>query len=350
MIFTTINRGLLDHGRRLKALGALLLFYSVVPGSWASAQSLPIDAISGYELKLTSALRVAEVSLQPVSAQVDFIPSQATQLNNVFDQATINYQVVDGQAINVGDVIAEVDGPAVTHFYLRLSILESEYQLMTRQHKENTALFADQLLASDAYQQFLHEYRLLTDEFQEAHTQADWFSRINGTQLRVVSRLKGIWRLENNDLSLGQIYPLDTLSIMVKMPVSLAADISSIRSNGNDYAISYRDNSVKNGLVSLYAKLGDGPLPAIGRRMQVTPIISAENGFSYQVPGSAITSLEGSPVVIAASKQHYTSIPVEVIQVTGQHYVISTEQPLLEPIVTHSVSVLQTAFSDEAAE
>lgn len=312
-----------------------------------AAQSISVEQVSNYDLRPQAAVKADNVAFAPVTGSYQTTPGSVLTLPNPFENAAVDYQVVDGQAVESGTLIAQLHGPSVEHFFHRVETLQEQYDVAAKQYQSKKKLYQNNAIAADEWQQFLTQYISLNDTLHEINVVLRRVKQTAAQSAQLIATEPGVWRTSSNGQQLGTLTAHARLAIVAEVPIEQAKRISSLNINGQKLRVSQREQTVRNGFVRIWSEPPENINWTIGQRVNVVPQATIEN--AYLLPASAIVTLQDQPVIFSIENATINAEPIELLSLSGEHYFVRSTTPL-NIIATHSVAALKVIAEDEGAQ
>lgn len=327
-------------------LGLALLGTVTAPNALA-AQSIAVEQVSNYELRPQTAETAEVVTFSPVTGRYQTTPGSVLTLANPFDNAAVDYAVVDGQALEPGTLIAQLNGPSVEHFFHRVDMLQEQYAVATRQYQSKKRLFENNAIAADEWQQFLTHYISLSDTFHEINVVLNRVQQTGEQSAKLISTEAGIWRTSTNSQQLGSLLTKERLAVVAEIPLAQAKNITHVQINSLQLPVRQREQTVRNGFVRVWSEPPGQVAWTIDQRFTVEPQAKLEN--TYRVPASAIATLQDQAVVFSIDNSTIKAVPVELLSLQNAHYFVLSATAL-NRIATNSVAALKVIANEQEAQ
>ena len=327
-------------------LGLALLGAATATNALA-AQSIAADQISNYELRPQTAEKAEMVAFAPVTARYQTTPGSVLTLPNPFDNAAVDYTVVDGQALESGTLIAQLSGSSVEHFFHRVDILQEQYNVASKQYQSKKRLYENNAIATDEWQQFLTQYINLSDTLHDINVILKWVAQTGEQSAKLLATEPGVWRTSDNSQQLGSLLTKERFAVVAEIPIAQAKRITHLQINNLQLAVRQREQTVRNGFVRVWSESPRQVDWAIDQRFTVAPLAAIDN--AYRVPASAIATLKDQAVVFNIENTVINAVPVELLSLHGSYYFVQSTIPL-DNIATHSVAALKVIAEEREAQ
>lgn len=326
---------------------SLALFGVVTASNASAAQSIAVEQVSNYELRPQTAETADVVTFAPVNGRYQTTPGNVLTLPNPFDNAAVDYAVVDGQQLEPGTVIAQLTGPSVEHFFHRVDMLQEQYAVATQQYQNKKRLFENNAIAADEWQQFLTQYINLSDTLHDINVVLRRVTQTGEQSARLIATESAIWRASNNSQQLGSLLTESRLAVVAEIPVAQAKRITHLQINSLQLPVNQREKTVRNGFVRVWSEPPGHLAWTIDQRFTVEPQAKLEN--AYRVPASAIATLQDKTVVFSIEDAVIKAVPVELLSLQNTHYFVQSETAL-NRIATNSVAALRVIAEEQEAQ
>lgn len=336
---TTINR--------IATILGLALLGTATTANALAAQSIAVEQVSNYELRPQTAETAEVVTFSPVTGRYQTTPGSVLTLPNPFDNAAVDYAVVDGQVLESGTLIAQLNGPSIEHFFHRVDMLQEQYAVATNQYQSKKRLYENNAIAADEWQQFLTQYINLSDTLHEINVVLDRVKQTGEQSAQLIATETGIWRTSTHSQQLGSLHTQERLAVVAEIPLAQAKSITHLQINSLQLPIKQREQTVRNGFVRIWSEPPGQVAWTINQRFTVEPQAKLEN--AYRVPASAIATLQEETVVFSMDSSTIKAVPVELLSLQNTHYFVQSETAL-NRIATHSVAALKVIADEQEAQ
>lgn len=325
--------------RRTLGYSFLLILVALSSTQVSAQTAVSIAELKNYELGLQQPEVADMVPGAPLLATYQPMTQKHLVIANPFENAHVQFAVTDGTRVNLGQRIATITGPSVEHFFHRLETVKAQYDVAQQQHKSKYNLYQRNALSADDWQNFLDQYIRLSDQMHEIKILLSRFHQLADDSAELKAPIDGVWQSDADDMRIGYVIDRSEIRLAVQAPNELASSVHHISVQGERFTIDYREQSTRNGFTTLWSSPLTESTFTLYQRMSVIPLRNIANAF--KVPGSAVSSLNGEPVVFSVDKQTIHPIPVRVSAVEGEDYYVAASTSLDNPIVTHSVAALK---------
>ncbi|RUO76173.1 membrane fusion-like protein [Idiomarina seosinensis] len=312
-----------------------------------AAQSIAAEQVSNYELRPQTAETAETVTFAPVTGRYQTTPGSVLTLSNPFDNAAIDYAVVDGQTLELGTLIAQLNGPSVEHFFHRVDMLQEQYDVATKQYQSKKRLYENNAIAADEWQQFLTQYINLSDTMHDINVVLRRVTQTGEQSAQLIATESGIWRTSSNSQQLGSLLTQERLAVVVEIPMAQAKRITHLQINSRQLPVRQREQTVRNGFVRVWSESPGQVAWTIDQRFTVDPQAKLEN--AYRVPASAIATLQDQVVVFSMDNSTIKAVPVELLSLQNTHYFVQSATSL-NRIATNSVAALKVITEEQEAQ
>ncbi|MGM0526122.1 MAG: membrane fusion-like protein [Pseudomonadota bacterium] len=325
----------------------LAILGTVTTTTTLAAQSISVEQVSHYDLRPQQAKKAERVSFPPVTGRYQATPGSMLTLPNPFENAAVNYLIVDGQKVEDGTLIAQLHGPSVEHFFHRVETIKEQYDVAAKQYQSKKQLYQKNAIAADEWQQFLTHYISLSDTLHDVNVVLRRVTQTSEQSAKLIAKESGIWRNSHNDQELGTLLTRARLAIVAEVPVEQAHRITSLEVNSKQLQVRQREQTVRNGFVRLWSEPPRQTDWIIGQRFTVEPQSIIDD--AYRVPASSIATLKDQAVIFTIENATITAVAVELLSFRDGHYFIQSTAPL-NNIATHSVAALKVLAKEQEAQ
>jgi hypothetical protein len=321
---------------------SLLLAVSSLFNVAALAQqpaSVAVNSVAKYQLGLSSAKQVQQAYLPPVIASYQASPGQPLSITNPFAGAAISYQAADGAKVTQGSPLALLQGPSVEHFFHRLERIKEQYAVAQKQYQNKQSLYQANAISANEWQDFLDNYIAITDSMHEVTIILERFQPTGERTVILSAPNNGIWHYSSNASEVGTLVAQAQLLVAADIPLAMADTVTGLNIGDTQLTISKRAQSTRNGFVRVWANTDASNSWRVGQTLTATPVINIDNG--YQIPASAVTSLNDSSIVFMRDDEQLVAIAVEIISAVDNDYMVAAKRPLTGTIVTRSIAAVK---------
>jgi len=311
-------------------------------------QTVALADLGAFELVFQRAQPVATYPGQPVGAVVTFRKGEAFAVPSPGRVQQIEYLVEPGASVVKGQSFAVLRGPEMHHFEMRYDSSRALLAGAQRRFDANKALYERKAISESRWLEISEKYYTLLLEYEHMR---HFFELVveddDPDALTLVAPLASVIDYSAADGgvregdSIALFVPPAAIRLQAALPISVREQVVALRTGSCELAVE-RVSALTDGF---FVQAWSSPLAVscrllLGQQVLATPLLQAEG--AYSLPRYAVFQLERQTLVLLRDGDGLVPVPVNLLGVQGEDYVLRPESSLDgREVLVSSVSAVQ---------
>ena len=308
-------------------------------------ESIALSALGQYPKQFSQVMAVKQVKARAVSGFVTTRPGSTYQVVLPFTPQQTQFLPVAGQQVKQGQAVAYLDGLDVQHFFKQLEAAKTVY-LESAKHLQNIQHYADSQTLKRG------EWLAVNKRHLEAKLHYEHLSHINELltiteqgQVQILSPKTGVISINTTSSSaLFSVVANSDIVVRAQLPTSQANTLESVvnLTGGCDLQLIAVEQVVQDFHQTVWLTAQTPCKLRLGQQLMLQPVVTMPG---YLVPITAVFELNDSDYVAIKRGQRLNLVAVTITAKQGPHYVVNSNEPLLDAsVLSSSVSIAQGLF------
>jgi hypothetical protein len=330
-----------------KSLNALLLMLVFAP--CLSAQEVELAALGAFELAFESVQPVRAYPGRQVAATVTFRTGEAFAVPSPGRVQQIEYLVAPGAAVVQGQPFAVLRGPEMHHFEMSYESSRALLAGAERRYKANKSLYERKAISESRWLEISEKYYALSLEHE--HMRHFFELVVEGDDdpdaLILAAPLTGVidynpdgHAIQEGD-SIALFVPVEAIRLEADLPNNIRDQVVALKSGDCELPVERVSGMSDGFFVQMWsAPVGRTCRLLLGQQVLATPLLSVEG--AYSLPRSAVFQWQRQTMVLVREGDKLIPVPVSLLGVQGEDYVLASEFDLGDrDVLVSSVSAVQ---------